>query len=138
MSSATPNNTFDVAVVGLGPVGSLGAILFAEAGLRVVALEKQTDVWPLPRAVNLDGEIIRALQPAGLARPVQQLMQPLRPGERAGFVNSRREWLFGGDARPIGSNGWQPANMFDQPELDAYLRDTAQSHPNVTATSVTR
>ena len=60
MSSATPNNTFDVAVVGLGPVGSLGAILFAEAGLRVVALEKQTDVWPLPRAVNLDGEIIRA------------------------------------------------------------------------------
>ena len=132
MSSATPNNTFDVAVVGLGPVGSLGAILFAEAGLRVVALEKQTDVWPLPRAVNLDGEIIRALQPVGLARPVQQLMQPLRPGERAGFVNSRREWLFGGDARPIGSNGWQPANMFDQPELDAFLRKTARCHPNVT------
>ena len=70
------------AVVGLGPVGSLGAILFAEAGLRVVALEKQTDVWPLPRAVNLDGEIIRALQPVGLAKRVQQLMQPLRPGER--------------------------------------------------------
>ena len=132
MSSAAPNNTFDVAVVGLGPVGCLGAILFAEAGLRVVALEKQTDVWALPRAVNLDGEIIRALQPAGLAEPVRRLMQPLRQGERAGFVNSRREWLFGGDARPIGSNGWQPANMFDQPELDAFLRKTARCHPNVT------
>ena len=89
MTSAAQNNTFDVAVVGLGPVGSLGAILFAEAGLRVVALENQTDVWALPRAVNLDGEIIRALQPAGLAKPVQQLMQPLREGGQIYYGPSR-------------------------------------------------
>ena len=133
MSSAADHTVFDVAIVGLGPVGCLGAILCAEAGLTVVAIEKEADVYTLPRAVNLDGEIIRALQPVGLATAVQQMMQPLREGERAGFANAKREWLFGGNARATGSNGWQPANMFDQPELEAYLRDTAQSHPNVTA-----
>ena len=133
MSSAADHTVFDVAIVGLGPVGCLGAILCAEAGLTVVAIEKEADVYTLPRAVNLDGEIIRALQPVGLATAVQQMMQPLREGERAGFANAKREWLFGGNARANGSNGWQPANMFDQPELEAYLRTTAQSHPNVTA-----
>ena len=63
-------------VVGLGPVGSLGAVLFAEAGLKVAAIEKDADVYTLPRAVNLDGEIIRALQPMGLAATVQKMMQP--------------------------------------------------------------
>ena len=133
MSSATQNTIFDVAIIGLGPVGSLGAILCAEAGLKVVVVEQQVAVNTLPRAVNLDGEIIRALQPAGLAATVQRMMQPLRQGERAGFANSKREWLFGGNARSIGSNGWQPANMFDQPELETFLRETAQCHPNVTA-----
>ena len=39
MSSATPNRTFDV-VVALGPVGGLGVVVTAPAGLRVVAREK--------------------------------------------------------------------------------------------------
>ena len=65
MSPGSKDAIFDVLVVGLGPVGSLGAILFAEAGLKVAAIEKDADVYTLPRAVNLDGEIIRALQPIG-------------------------------------------------------------------------
>ena len=40
MSSAAPNRTFDVVVVGFGPGGGLGAVLTAPAGLRVVAFEK--------------------------------------------------------------------------------------------------
>ena len=91
------SHSFDVAIVGLGPVGCLAAILFAEAGLKVVAVEKEAQVYTLPRAVNLDGEIIRALQPIGLAETVNQMMQPIRGNERAGFANSKREWLFGGN-----------------------------------------
>ena len=86
MSPEAKDPIFDVLIIGLGRVGSLGAILFAEAGLKVAAIEKEADVYTLPRAVNLDGEIIRALQPAGLATTVQQMMQPLRDGERAGFA----------------------------------------------------
>ncbi len=124
---------YDVAIVGLGPVGCLGAVLMAEAGLKVVAVERDEEVYRLPRAVNLDGEIIRALQPSKHAETVDRLVQTLRPGERAGFTNSKREWLFGMDSVPFGSNGWQPMNMFDQPELEQFLRDQALGHPNVTS-----
>lgn len=124
---------YDVAIIGLGPVGCTAAILLAEAGLKVAAIEQEPEVYTLPRAVNLDGEIIRAMQKVGRGQTVQDLMQPLRAGDRAGFANSRREWLFGSESRAFGRNGWQPMNMFDQPELETYLREQATSHANVTA-----
>ena len=124
---------FDVAILGMGPVGCLAAILLSRAGLAVAAIERDEEVYRLPRAVNLDGEVIRAMQPIGLAEELNALLQPLRDGERVGFANSRREFLFGQEVRSFGANGWQPMNMFDQPELEAFLRDTALAHPNVTA-----
>ena len=54
------NPQYDVAIIGLGPVGATAAILFAEAGLNVVVIERDIEVYKLPRAVNLDGEIVRA------------------------------------------------------------------------------
>jgi len=130
---ASANDTFDVAIVGMGPVGSVAALLFAHAGLKIVAIEKDADVYAMPRAVNLDGEIVRHFQPLGLALEVNALLQPIREGERAGFGNSQRQWLFGQSSVKFGSNGWQPGNMFDQPELESYFRDKAISHPKVTA-----
>ena len=96
-------------------------------------VEPEVEVYQLPRAVNLDSEIIRAFQAIGRGEAVNQLMQRVRPGERAGFANSNREWLFGHESTSFGPNGWQPMNMFDQPEFEGYLRQQALSHPNVTA-----
>ena len=126
-------SNYDVALIGLGPVGCAAAILFAEAGLKVVAFERDTEVYRLPRAVNLDGEIIRAFQSSGRGKAVEALMQPVRPGDRAGFANSMRQWMFGVEASSFGSNGWQPMSMFDQPEFENYLRQQAVTHPLVTA-----
>ncbi|SVC71977.1 uncharacterized protein METZ01_LOCUS324831, partial [marine metagenome] len=36
---------YDVAIVGLGPVGCTTAILLAEAGLRVVAFERDPEIY---------------------------------------------------------------------------------------------
>ena len=127
------NEKYDVALIGLGPVGCCAAILLAEAGLRVVAIEREAEVYALPRAVNLDGEIIRAFQQVGRGQAVQDLMQTVRPDDRAGFANSKREWLFGQKSRSFGRNGWQPGNMFDQPEVESYLRTEATEHENVDA-----
>jgi 3-(3-hydroxy-phenyl)propionate hydroxylase len=124
---------YDVAIIGLGPVGCMAAILFARAGLKVVAFEKEPKVYSLPRAVSLDAEIIRAFQPIGMADEIDGLLQKLRPGDRAGFANSKREWLFGADSVAFSANGWQPMNFFDQPELEGYLRDSALEQANVTS-----
>ena len=124
---------YDVAILGLGPVGCTAAILLSHAGLKVAAVERDREVYRLPRAVNLDGEIVRAMQPLGIAETLNDLLQTVRPGERAGFANSRREFLFGNDARPRGLNGWQPLNMFDQPEVEGFLRQTALAQPTVTS-----
>ena len=133
MNSAEANSEYDIAIIGLGPVGCTAAIFLAEAGLSVVAIERDAEVYALPRAVNLDSEIIRAFQKVGRGQVVQDLMQAVRPGERAGFVNSNREWLFGQETKDFGRNGWQPGNMFDQPELETYLRAEAVGHENVKA-----
>lgn len=121
----------DVIVLGMGPVGCLVTILLASRGLSVISIERDRQVYGLPRAVVLDGEIVRALQPAGLADAVDALLQKVRPGDRAGFANSKREWMFGQDSVPFGSNGWQPANMFIQPELEGFLRAQALASPRV-------
>jgi 3-(3-hydroxy-phenyl)propionate hydroxylase len=126
-------DTFDIAIIGLGPVGSAAAILFADAGLRVAAFERDMEVYPLPRAVGMDGEVIRAFQRVGRSEELVSLLQATRPGDRAGFANSDRQWLFGNEFRDFGVNGWQPMSMFDQPEVEHYLRETARGHSNVTA-----
>ncbi len=125
--------TFDIAIIGLGPVGCTAALFLADAGLKVVAIERDEAVYQLPRAVNLDGEIIRAFQRIDRAKAVDAMMQSLRPGDRAGFANSRRQWLFGQDFIAFGANGWQPTNMFDQPEFETYLREQVLEHPGITS-----
>ena len=85
-------------------MGCLGALLFAEAGLQVVAFEKEPNVYALPRAVNLDGEIV-GLEPLVCRH---QRHDAALADERAGFANSKREWLFGGYSIAVGSNGGSP------------------------------
>jgi 3-(3-hydroxy-phenyl)propionate hydroxylase len=125
--------SYDVAIIGLGPVGCTAAIMFAESGLSVVAVERDREVYKLPRAVAMDGEIIRGFQRFSRGEAIDDMMQSVRPGERWGFTNSEREWLFGEELVDFGNNGWQPMNGFDQPELEQYLRSEALAHENVTA-----
>lgn len=123
---------FDVAIVGLGPVGAAGALLLAEAGLKVAAVERDRDIHPLPRAVGMDGEVVRAFQSIDRGEELNSLLQTIRPGERAGFANAEHEWMFGQDLVPFGPHGWAPFAMFHQPELDGWLRNEATRHGNVT------
>ena len=51
MSSS--RGSFDVIIVGMGPVGYLAAYLLAQHGIRVAAIEKDPEVYKLPRAVAL-------------------------------------------------------------------------------------
>lgn len=57
---------FDVAIVGLGPVGELAALLLAREGLRVLAVDRENGLYSRPRVGVLDAEALRTLQKAGV------------------------------------------------------------------------
>ncbi len=116
-------DNFDVAIVGYGPVGAMTALQLADAGLRTVILERRTEIFDIPRAVGLDSEAMRAFQRLGLAEDVDAVVQPHRPGEEFWFTDSKRRRLFGMDLPPMGPNGWRDLVFFDQPELEALLRE---------------
>ncbi len=122
-------STFDVAIVGCGPVGALAACLLGRAGLSVVVLEQERVHYPLPRAVHLDHEMVRLFQSAGLAdRIVPDMVDTdghLHVGARGQAI---RYMGTVGLARPFGwSNDW----FFYQPELEAHLRAGFDAMPNV-------
>ncbi len=114
---------YDVAIVGYGPVGAFSALLLAEAGLQVAILERSRKPVVLPRAVGLDGESVRAFQRIGLGATVAAILQPPREVDRVCFTDSKHQPLFGLDIPKYGANGWRDTAFFDQPELEALLRE---------------
>jgi 3-(3-hydroxy-phenyl)propionate hydroxylase len=121
MDAHTGDVACDVAIVGMGPVGALTALGLAEAGLRVLILERATAPVELPRAVALDGESVRAFQRIGLGDRVNAILQPPRERDEVCFTDSRRNRLLGTEIPPHGPNGWRDVAYFDQPELEALL-----------------
>ena len=117
------NPDFDVAIVGYGPVGAMGAFLLADAGLRVVVIERETEVVDLPRAVNIDGEIVRAFQRLGHGEEIAATTQQPRVRDEVAFTNSKREPYFKASNPSMGHNGFRDMAFFDQPELEAKIRE---------------
>lgn len=60
----------DVLICGLGPVGQLLALLLAEQGVHVVAVDEANEPYDLPRAAVLDDEVLRIFQAAGIDQRV--------------------------------------------------------------------
>ncbi|KQW64977.1 bifunctional 3-(3-hydroxy-phenyl)propionate/3-hydroxycinnamic acid hydroxylase [Variovorax sp. Root411] len=120
----------DVAIVGLGPTGATLANLLGAAGLSVLVLEKEGGVFPLPRAIHFDGEVLRILQGVGLR---EQALAIARPGEQGmHFVNGAGEtMLIRGGSAALGPHGCANNYYFHQPELEAVLRAGLERFLNV-------
>lgn len=127
---AEQRHMHDVAIVGLGPTGATLANLLGAAGLSVVVLEKEAGVFPLPRAIHFDGEVLRILQGAGLR---EQALAIARPGEQGmHFVNGAGEtMLIRGGSAALGPHGGANNYYFHQPELEAVLREGLARFANV-------
>jgi 3-(3-hydroxy-phenyl)propionate hydroxylase len=116
----------DVLVVGLGPVGAALTGLLATRGVATVAVEKDIGVYPLPRAVHFDHEIMRLFQQLGIARQVGHHAAELPNYE---FVTANHQLLMRFEPVANAPSGWASGYMFHQPGLEFALRSILASSP---------
>ncbi|MEI8239177.1 MAG: bifunctional 3-(3-hydroxy-phenyl)propionate/3-hydroxycinnamic acid hydroxylase, partial [Actinomycetota bacterium] len=112
----------DVIIVGFGPAGSTLAGLLAKRGLDVLVIDRDTDIYPLPRAVHFDHEIMRVVQELGIADALAA-DTIVNPG--MDFLTAERDVLLSIRSGSVTSSGWPASVFFFQPDLEIRLRDRA-------------
>lgn len=121
---------FDIAVVGMGPVGKMMALLAARAGHRVLVCDRKGATYTLPRAVAHDAEIARLWQSAGL--PPDAMPEAVEPyDDLYVWVNRDGEHLLEVDWRGIDPSGWNNTYFYHQPSLEARLDARLEEMANV-------
>jgi 3-(3-hydroxy-phenyl)propionate hydroxylase len=118
-----------VVIVGAGPTGVTAATLLADYGISSLVLDRWDGVYPQPRAVHLDDEIYRLLARIGVAEEFAAISRPalgLRLLDRELRVLAEFHRAPGESV-----HGFPQANMFDQPELEALLRNNVKTRSNV-------
>lgn len=120
-------DTYDVAVIGYGPTGATAANILGRLGMKVIVVERDSDIYGRARAISTDEEVLRVWQSVGLAERLQRDMLPDRPlnfVDRAGvpFIDLK-----------ITSRGFgHPSQQFlYQPAVDRVLREGVQRYPGV-------
>jgi 3-(3-hydroxy-phenyl)propionate hydroxylase len=107
----------------------LAALLTQRTSLRVIAIDRDTQVYPLPRAAHFDHEIMRLFQQLGIA---DEVLRHARAAPAYEFRNSKGETLLRYDLESRTSrSGWPQSFMFHQPGMERALRGLLSANPNV-------
>ena len=122
------DTVFDIVQVGYGPVGQAMGALLAQQGHRVAVVERQPQLYTLPRVGGLDHEIMRILQSIGVAAEFEPHTYPL---ERFQWLNADGKSLLEFDWAGEGPGGWSRQYLIYQPDLEEALDRAVRSHPNV-------
>jgi 3-(3-hydroxy-phenyl)propionate hydroxylase len=120
--------SFDVAIVGAGPVGAVLAALLGQAGVSVFIGETNKQVYPLPRAAHFDHEIMRIFQQLGI---VERVLSATMPAHRYVFQNQHGEALLDFDLSDPAPTGWT-GYMMHQPGVELAIRAKLADNPRVT------
>ncbi len=115
-------NTYDVIIAGYGPTGSTLAGLLGHAGHRVLAIDRDADVYQLPRAVHFDAAVMRIFQTMGL---VDALLPHTRAIAACEFWTAERQVLLHVPMDQPTEQGWRSDYLFHQPSLEKVLRESA-------------
>jgi len=119
--------TYDVAIVGAGPVGLMLANLLGVYGVRTVVLERKAATVDEPRAIAIDAESLRAVRAVGLYDAVAP---DLLLGFSVDYVNGRGTPLLHVE---LGQTpyGHAQQNAFHQPLLEQALAGGLTRFPHV-------
>lgn len=119
-----PLPSYDVCLVGLGPVGATLAARLGASGVNVIVLERETAPYSLPRAAHLDGEAMRILAGVGVHPEGRDL-------DGFDLVSARGRLLLRG--RPIERppEGFPAGRLIHQPSVEMALRQRLTALPSV-------
>jgi len=119
---------YDVAVVGGGPVGLALAGLLGQQGHKVGLFERFAEVYPLPRAIRFDGEIMRIFQNLGITEAIAGDIVPMEGYRWFGADDEEIVYIHQAGVAP---SGWPASYVFWQPAIDAALHERAVALPTV-------
>lgn len=120
----------DVAIIGIGPAGATLANLLGQLNVSVVVIEREAEIYPLPRAIHFDGEVMRVFETAGLRQAIETISRPGLKGMH--FNNAAGETLLiRAGTSLLGPHGCANNHYFHQPELEALLRQGLRRFDNV-------
>jgi 3-(3-hydroxy-phenyl)propionate hydroxylase len=129
------NQSYDVLIVGLGPTGAVLAGLLAEAGVTVLAIDREADLFPLPRAAHFDGEIMQVFHRLGVSGAAEGLSRGIPEYE---FRSGTGQTLMRFENRPPQGSRWRASYMFHQPALETALREKISTLPGLEIALSTR
>ncbi len=66
----------DVAIIGYGPTGLVGALSFATKGASVIAFERDHDIYARARAVTINDWTMRIFQDLGIDEQIEKVIEP--------------------------------------------------------------
>jgi 3-(3-hydroxy-phenyl)propionate hydroxylase len=110
----------EVLVVGLGPVGDVLALLLAEHGISVMAIERDPQPYCLPRAASFDDESMRTFQQLGVSGAIAENARVAREYR---FVNGDGVTLMDFKFPEVSALGWPLAYLCHQPHIEEVLRN---------------
>ncbi|MGD1935668.1 MAG: bifunctional 3-(3-hydroxy-phenyl)propionate/3-hydroxycinnamic acid hydroxylase [Candidatus Phaeomarinobacter sp.] len=120
---------YDVTIIGYGPVGAMLAALLGAKGRKVLVVERDTDVYPLPRAVHMDHEVFRLIS---LVNADKAVMDISRPTATYDFETADGDLLMGfAPPKERAPTGYPWSNIFHQPTLEKAIRADVECHPSV-------
>jgi 3-(3-hydroxy-phenyl)propionate hydroxylase len=90
----------------------------------VVVLERDAEVFPLPRAVQIDHEGLRILQEIGCA---DEILAHSVLNDGLDFLTADRRTLMSATVPPLAPTGWPSSVFFHQPTFESVLRSTVEA-----------
>lgn len=123
-----PQDFFDVAIIGYGPVSEIMALALARQGRSVAIFERWQERYPLPRAVCIDHEIYRVLCALGMR---EQLPAVSHAGPWYRWFNAEWKELLAIDWSAESISGGPEVNFVHQPTLESMFDAAVRACPNV-------
>jgi 3-(3-hydroxy-phenyl)propionate hydroxylase len=120
--------TTEVAVVGFGPVGAALSGLLGLHGIHVTVIDRDLDVFPLPRAAHIDHQGLRMLQELGC---LDVLLPTMIRNPGLDFVTPDGRLLFQIPGNQASVSGLPASMYFHQPGFDKVIRGIAERLPTV-------